>query len=466
MKKFLPLSLLLVFALILAACGSAPATEAPVAEEPAVEEEPMEEPMEEEMASIVDIAVGDERFSTLVTALTEAGLVEALQGEGPFTVFAPTDDAFAALPEGALEGLLADTDALSNVLLYHVVEGKVLAADVVGLDGVDVETLSGDTVAVSVDGDSVQINDSNVIITDIEASNGVIHVIDAVLLPGAEEAMDDMEEMTETIVDIAVADENFSTLVTALSEAGLVEALQGEGPFTVFAPTNDAFAALPEGALDSLLADTDALSNVLLFHVAEGKFLAEDVVAASGQTIGMLNGQYAQILAEDGVTIAGAPVRVTDIQAANGVIHVIDAVMLPPESQTIADVVVADSRFSTLLAAVDAAGLVPTLSGEGSFTVFAPTDDAFAALPEGTLDGLLADIDALTGVLLYHVLDGEVLAETVVTLDGEEVATLNGANITISIDGDSVKVNDANVIITDIQTDNGVIHVIDAVLVP
>ena len=458
MKKFYPLSLLLVLALFVAACGSAPAEEVVAIEEPVIEE-----PMAEEMSSIVDIAASDERFSTLVTALSEAGLVEALSGAGPFTVFAPTNEAFATLPEGALEGLLADTDALSEVLLYHVVDGKVLASDVITLNGVDVETLSGASVAVSVDGDAVQVNQSNVIITDIEASNGVIHVIDAVLLPAEEVAM---AEMPATVVDVALADENFSTLVTALSEANLVEALQAEGPFTVFAPTNAAFEALPEGALEGLLADTAALSNVLLFHVSEGQILAEDVVAASGQTVGMLNGQYAQIQTEGGVSIAGAPVSVTDIQAGNGVIHVIDAVMLPPESQTIADVVAADSRFSTLLAAVDAAGLVPTLAGAGSFTVFAPTDEAFAALPEGTLESLLADTDALTNVLLYHVLDGEVLAETVVTLDGQEVAALNGSQLAISIDGSTVKVNESNVIITDIVTDNGVIHVIDAVLVP
>jgi uncharacterized surface protein with fasciclin (FAS1) repeats len=166
-----------------------------MAEEPEVEEPEAEEPMEEG-ETIVDIAVANEDFSTLVTALTEAGLVETLQGDGPFTVFAPTDDAFAALPEGALDGLLADKDALTNVLLYHVVTGKVMAADVVGLVGQDVETLSGATVAVSVDGETVMVNESNVVATDIEGTNGVIHVIDAVLLPPAEGAAEEMEPVT------------------------------------------------------------------------------------------------------------------------------------------------------------------------------------------------------------------------------------------------------------------------------
>ena len=135
---------------------------------------------------IVDIAVSDGRFTTLVTALQEAELVDTLKGEGPFTVFAPTDDAFAALPDGALEALLADKAALTDVLLYHVVPGKVMAADVVTLSSAD--TVLGQPVSIMVNGNTVMVNDAQVIITDIEGTNGVIHVIDAVLIPPAEEA--------------------------------------------------------------------------------------------------------------------------------------------------------------------------------------------------------------------------------------------------------------------------------------
>ena len=132
---------------------------------------------------VVDTAISADDFNTLVTAITEADLVEALKAEGPFTVFAPTDEAFAALPEGVLNGLLENTDELKNVLLYHVVSGKVMAADVVGLDGEMVETLLGEDVMVKVEDGMVYINDAQVITTDIEATNGVIHVIDAVLVP-------------------------------------------------------------------------------------------------------------------------------------------------------------------------------------------------------------------------------------------------------------------------------------------
>ncbi len=294
----------------------------------------MEEPTEAPQSpTIVDIAVEDGRFTTLVQALQSAGLVEALQGEGPFTVFAPTDDAFAALPEGALDNLLADEAALQNVLLYHVVEGSVLAADVVGLDGQSVETLSGEPIQISVEGDAVMINNAQVVITDIETSNGVIHVIDSVLLPPSMEQGDTGEEMMteeKTIVDIAVEDGRFTTLVTALQEAGLVETLQGEGPFTVFAPTDEAFAALPEGALDGLLADKEALTNVLLYHVLDGRVMAADVLNLDGQEVETLSGDSITITIDgEFVMVNDSQVIIPDIEASNGVIHVIDAVLIP-----------------------------------------------------------------------------------------------------------------------------------------
>jgi len=474
MKKFTILSLFLILSLVLAACGAqatteptqAPATPVPT-EEPM--EEPTEEPVQEEALSIVDIAVQDGRFTTLVAALEAAGLVETLQGEGPFTVFAPTDEAFAALPEGAIEGLLADTEALSGVLLYHVVSGSVKAADVVGLDGQEVTTLSEESVAITVDGESVKVNEASVIITDIEGSNGVIHVIDAVILPPTEEESmndDEMEKMDQTIVDIALSDESFSTLVTALQAAGLVEALQGEGPFTVFAPTNEAFEALPEGALDALVADPEALTDVLLYHVVEGEAMAADVLELDDQKVETLLGQYLDITIDgDAVLVDNAQVIVPDVKASNGVIHVVDTVLLP-ENRTIVDIAVEDGRFTTLVAALEAAGLVEALQAEGPFTVFAPTDEAFAALPDGTVEGLLADTEALTVVLLYHVVDGKVMATQVIELNGQDVETLSGENVVVMIEDEVVKINEAQVIIPDIEASNGVIHVIDAVLVP
>jgi uncharacterized surface protein with fasciclin (FAS1) repeats len=464
----------LMMSLILAACGTAETEEpTPAATEaPAVIEEEMaeEEMAEEEVGNtIVDIAVADGRFTTLVAALTAANLAETLSGEGPFTVFAPTDEAFAALPAGTVESLLEDpSGALTDILLYHVVEGSVMADTVVTLNSAT--TLSGEDVTITVTDGKVYLNDTiQVIINVFEASNGVIHVIDGVLLPPSD---DMMEDEPKSIVEIASEAGTFNTLVAALDAAGLAETLSGDGEFTVFAPTDDAFAALPEGTVESLLEDpTGALANILLYHVVEGAVMAETVVTLDSATT--LLGEDVTISVEDGNVFLNGTVQVitTDIKASNGVIHVIDGVLLPPADEaamlpTIAEIAVADGNFTTLVAALDAAGLVETFAGEGSFTVFAPTDDAFAALPEGTVESLLEDPSgALTDILLYHVVTGAVKAETVVTLDS--VTTLLGEDITITVTDEGVFLNDTvQVTMTDIEASNGVIHVINAVLIP
>jgi uncharacterized surface protein with fasciclin (FAS1) repeats len=264
--------------------------------------------------TVLDVAAAVGGFDTLIVAVDAAGLTDTLNGDGPFTVLAPTDDAFNALPAGVLDGLLADVPALTDTLLYHVVDGNVPSSDVVMASLVT--TLNGSDVKVTLDGDDVFINDAQVTLTDVAADNGVIHVLDTVLTPPG------------SIADIAVADPNFSTLVTALAAADLVDTLSGDGTFTVFAPTNAAFDALPAGTLDSLLADIPALTDVLLYHVADTKMEAADVLAAT--SISMMSGDDAAV-AMDGSTptIAGAAISATDIPASNGVVHVIDAVMLP-----------------------------------------------------------------------------------------------------------------------------------------
>jgi transforming growth factor-beta-induced protein len=326
-RNSLIVMLLVAFTLVLAACGPAATPEPTAVPEPTALPEPTAMP-EPELADIVDTAVADGRFTTLVAAVQAAGLVDALKGEGPFTVFAPTDDAFAALPEGTVEELLKpeNKQALTDILLYHVVEGKVMAADVTGLESAT--TLLGQDIAIKVDMGSVYINDAKVIITDIETSNGVIHVIDAVILPATEAA-----EEAQTIVEIAVADERFSTLVAAVTAAELVETLSGEGPFTVFAPTNDAFAALPAGTVESLLLpeNKQALTDILLYHVVSGKVMAADVVGLTSAPTVL--GKDLTITVRDGKVFLNDTVEViiTDIEASNGVIHVIDAVLLPPQ---------------------------------------------------------------------------------------------------------------------------------------
>jgi len=267
---------------------------------------------------------------------------------------------------------------------------------------------------------------------------------------------------------VATAQEagSFGTLLAAAEAAGLVGALQGEGPITVFAPTDEAFAKLGQDKINELLKPENKamLASILTYHVVPGKQKAEHVVQAS--SLDTLNGQRIDITTNDeGAYVDGAKIVSTDVDASNGVIHVIDSVILPSGHDIVATAVEAGS-FNTLAAALEAAGLVEALQGEGPFTVFAPTDEAFAALPAGTVENLLKpeNKDQLTAVLTYHVVPGRVFSETAAA--GATVETLQGQPVTTRSADGKVFVNDAQVIHADIDTSNGVIHVIDQVILP
>jgi len=263
-------------------------------------------------SDIVETAVSAGSFTTLVAAVKAAGLVDTLKGEGPFTVFAPSDEAFKKLPAGTVEGLLKDIPKLKSILLYHVVPGKVTSGEVVKVK--EAKTALGQMLAVDAS-HGVKVNGAKVVKADIMTKNGVIHVIDTVLLPKAD------------IVDTAKAAGSFKTLLAAAEAAGLVETLRGPGPYTVFAPTDEAFGKLPAGTVEKLLQNPEQLKSILLYHVLPGKVMSSDVVklneakTALGQTVG--------IEVTDGVQVGGAHVVEKDIATGNGVIHVIDSVMLP-----------------------------------------------------------------------------------------------------------------------------------------
>jgi transforming growth factor-beta-induced protein len=418
-------------------------------------------PAEEELPTIFDIVEASEVHNTLETALLEAGLDGALSNpEDALTLFAPTDAAFEALPDGLLADLLADPSGLlTDILLYHVVGSVALSTDLA--DGQMITTLLGEDVTVTINGDGVFINDAQVIIADILASNGVVHVIDAVLVPA--------EEELPTIFDIVEASEVHNTLETALLEAGLDGALSNpEDALTLFAPTDAAFEALPAGVLADLLADPSGLlTDILLYHVVGSVALSTDL--ADGQMITTLLGEDVTVTINgDGVFINDAQVIIADLLASNGVVHVIDAVLVPAEEElpTIFDIVEASEVHNTLETALLEAGLDGALSNpEDALTLFAPTDEAFEALPDGLLADLLADPSGLlTDILLYHVVGSVALSTDLA--DGQMITTLLGEDVTVTINGDGVFINDAQVIIADLLASNGVVHVIDAVLLP
>jgi transforming growth factor-beta-induced protein len=293
--------------------------------------------------NIVATALGAGQFTKLGAAINAAGLTDTLEGAGPFTVFAPTDDAFAKLPAGVLDKLLLPENkaALTSVLTYHVVSGKVTAAEVQTGPAKSVEGSDLDLVS---DAGKVTVNGAAVLSADVAASNGVIHAIDTVLVPptvdlntlvdagaGAAETTVAPATAEGDIVAVAASNGSFSTLVTAVEAAGLVDTLKGEGPFTVFAPTDDAFKAVPADLLAKLLlpGNKAVLAKVLTYHVIPGKVSAADVQAGPAKTV---EGSDVT-LAVDGTTVKvnDATVITADVPASNGVIHVIDKVILPAD---------------------------------------------------------------------------------------------------------------------------------------
>lgn len=274
--------------------------------------------------SIVQIATENDSFSTLEAALIKANLVSALEADGPFTVFAPTNDAFDMLFEdlgvNGIEDLSAE--ALTPILLYHVVGANAKSSSLSTgyLPTLNMATPDDMAAKVYVDlNNGVMLNGASKVSTaDVEAKNGVIHVIDKVLLP-------------PTVVDIAIANPNFSILVEAVVKAGLVDALMADGPFTVFAPTNEAFEMLFDELNVSGIADlsAEALTPILLYHVVSGNVLSSEVATGMVPTLNEM-AKIDMNVSDMGVMLnESTKVIAVDVQGTNGVIHVIDKVLLP-----------------------------------------------------------------------------------------------------------------------------------------
>jgi len=412
--------------------------------------------------TIAEKAIGTENLSTLVAALQAADLVDPFTKSGDYTVFAPTNEAFAQFLTDNNFSSLSEVpkEVLANVLLYHVINARVMSSDISAGYATSLLPASENN-HVSLyfpEGNETRINGySNVTTADIEASNGVIHIIDKVLAP-------------PTIVDHALINSSFSSLVAAVSKANLVSALNDGDNLTVFAPMDDAFASLLSdlglSSLDDLTAED--LAPILLYHVLGTSVPAASVAEGYVPTLSMANENnlslYIQLM-DGNVKLNGqSNVVATDVFGTNGVIHVIDKVILP---QTIADFAVSNPAFSQLVAALSQANLVDAFNGSDVYTVFAPVDAAFDALYSQLGISGATDLTAedLTPILTAHAVNGNVLSSTltsgsVPTLNSNKSLDIAVAESGVTIDGD------INVVATDVQATNGVIHVIDKVIVP
>ena len=428
------------------------------------------------LVPITDLALGNDNLENLVAALTAANgdLPTVLRGDGPFTVLAPSDAAFETFLNGAQLGDIP-VDVLTNVLLNHVIEGTLLQADLEGLGSGYASTLatgpSDENISIFFNTASgVEFNAASSVETaDVKALNGVVHIVDAVIeIPN--------------IVDHAVANPNLTSLVGALTDGGnttFTDLLSDDQEvFTVFAPVNDAFTAYTN-------PDSFDINDVLSNHV---------IVGAAAFSSGLMN-SYVNTAAEfdtdenyslyintdEGVTLNGiSDVTTADIVASNGVIHVVDTVIDLPN---LVDFVAADPNFDSLEAALTTDGqpdFILTLLGDGPFTVFAPTNDAFQALLDSNdMWDSLDDIESglLTSVLQHHVISGANIRSGDLTPNGNTItpATLEGDTFTITLPGTGDNIADVTdgagntgigIISVDVQAANGVVHVLNTVLIP
>ena len=402
-------------------------------------------------SSIFDIVANSPEHTILETALIQQGLNTTLSDSSiNYTLFAPTDSAFNAYfaASGTTAPQLLANSELTNILLHHVIGSEVFSS---ALTNGEVETLNGLDVTVNLTG-GAKIDSAGVLTADLDASNGVVHSIGYVLLP----TYDDVTE-------IVVKSSNHTTLFAALQQANLVATLQDlSKSYTVFAPTNAAFDQyfLNSGTTAQQLLASPELSNILLHHVLGSTVLSTGL---SNGEVSTLNGRDVTVNLTAGVKIDSANVTTADLRADNGVVHVLDYVLLPTYDD-VTEIVTGSADHTTLLAALQQANLVATLQDlSKSYTVFAPTNAAFDVFLNAnnlTVNDLLSAPN-LSNILLHHVLGVKALSTGLVS---GPVNTLNTTAVTITV-GAGVKVDSANVTVADLSADNGVVHVIDGVLV-
>lgn len=409
--------------------------------------------------TLVDVASDDDRFSTLVQVVTDLGLEDVLADQ-ELTLFAPTNSAFEEIAD--VIPTLTNED-LEQIVLYHLIAGTVLSTDLTASQ--DVEMVQGEVSLIRASASGVDINNyASVIEADITASNGVIHAIDKVLLPTEFR----VALVGPSLIEVAREAGNFETLLELVEMAGLTTTLQFLGPYTAFAPVDAAFEGLFDSLDDAGIELTnEQIAGVLAYHVIAPQVGEVPSSALEPtQTVPTAAEEVIYITNDDnGVIVNGqATVLTPDVDdAVNGIIHVVDRVLLPNLLNPVTGIIQKDYNLTTLLSLVAAReDILNTLSGSGEFTVFAPTNEAIAAALEENPG--LSD-EQITEILTYHVIAGSTVLSTDLE-DGTTAATLQGEEISISITDDGAFINNAQVIGADRIGSNGVVHVINEVILP
>ncbi|KAM4555226.1 transforming growth factor-beta-induced protein ig-h3 isoform 2-T2 [Odontesthes bonariensis] len=392
-----------------------------------------------DMQSIIDV---DDDLETLRMAFAAAGLTTMLESEGQFTIFAPTNDAFEKIPQETMNRILGDPVALRDLLNYHILKSMQCAESIVS--GTPMETLQGTMLEVGCDGDQMTLNGKAIITKkDQLGTNGVIHYINELLIP----------DSAKTLMEL-VEGSSVSTATRLFVDAGLASHLTGSEALTILAPLNDAFT----GSLTMTPSMRKLMSNHILKEQLSSKSLYH------GQELETLLGLKLRVFVyRNNLCIENACIAAHDKTGRYASMFTVDKVLAPPMG-TVMDILKADDRFSELVGAVQTAGMTELLNQQGALTFFAPTNDAFRALPRAELNRLLSNPQELSGVLRYHLSQGILVSGGVGS--HTRLKPLQGDKLELGVRNYTVYVNKIQVADADLMATNGVVHAVSSIIKP
>ncbi|KTF86259.1 hypothetical protein cypCar_00033872 [Cyprinus carpio] len=395
--------------------------------------------------TIKDVIESNDDLTSLNTAALSSGLLGQLAEPGHYTLFAPTNEAFENLDSDVLERLMSDTTVLQALLKYHLLNSvqcseAIMAGSVYG-------TLEGSNIEIGCDGESLTVNGIKMVLKkDIVTSNGVIHLINQVLMPDSAKQVMELIGKSQSI---------FSDMV---SELGLSAAMQSETEYTILAPLNGAFSD------ETMSMDQRLLKIILENHIVKRKVSLSDLY--SGQLLETLGGKLLRVfIYRTAVCIENACMVRGSREGSNGVLHLMRSLIQPPET-TIYELLLKDGRFKIFLALMESAGLTDLLKQEGSYTLFAPIDAAFGTLTEEDITLLKSDINALRAILLYHFSNGVFINGGLEGGVTNLLKTIQGNNLQVLSVNNSIHVNSVEVPDFDLMASNGVVHVVKTILYP
>uniref|UniRef100_A0A4X2LJY2 Periostin n=1 Tax=Vombatus ursinus TaxID=29139 RepID=A0A4X2LJY2_VOMUR len=395
--------------------------------------------------SIQDFLEAEDDLSSFRAAAITSDLLEALGRDGHFTLFAPTNEAFEKLPRGVLERIMGDKVASEALLKYHILNTLQCSEAIMG--GAVFETLEGNTIEIGCDGESLTVNGVKMVNRkDIVTNNGVIHLIDQVLIPDSAKQV------------IELAGKQQTTFTDLMAQLGLASRLKPDGEYTLLAPTNNAFTD------DTLSMDQHLLKLILQNHILEVKVGLNELY--NGQHLETLGGKKLRVFVyRTAICIENACMLRGSKQGRNGAIHVFQEIIKPAE-KSLHETLKQDKRFSIFLNLLEAADLKDILTQPGEWTLFVPTNDAFKGLTNEEKEILIRDKNALQNIILYHLTPGVFIGKGFEPGVTNILKTTQGSKIFLKGVNNTLLVNEVKSKESDVMTTNGVIHVVDKLLYP